>query len=227
VLTGILFGLVPAITSSRKNLAAVLNESSNRSGVGFRSGKIRSILVVSEVALALILVIGATLLIRTFMKLQAVDPGFDPHNLLTLSMSTSGERFQKTAAVAQVVHDGIERLNAVPGVVSASAACCLPMQNGFGLPFDIVGRPKGNNQATGGASYLPVAWSYFDVFKVPILRGRTFNDHDNGSAPPVVIINQAMAKEFWPNGDPLNDRLLIGVGMGSDFAEPPRQIIGI
>jgi putative ABC transport system permease protein len=227
VLTGIFFGLVPAITASRKNLAAILNESSNRAGVGFRSGKVRSVLVVSEMALALVLVIGAALLIRTFMKLQAVDPGFDTHNVITMAMSISGDRFLKTSGVAQVIHDGTERINAVPGVTTAAAACCLPLQGGFGLPFNIVGRANGDNPNTGGAGYFPVSWSYFDVFKVPILRGRNFTDRDNGSAPGVVIINEAMARQFWPKADPLNDRLVIGPGMGPVFAEPPRQVIGV
>jgi len=151
LLTGILFGLVPAISASRKNLAAVLNESSNRAGVGFRSGKVRSLLVVSEMALALVLVIGAALLIRTFVKLQAVDPGFYTPNVLTMAMSISGDQFVKTGGVAQVIHDGTERINAVPGVTATAAACCLPLQGGFGLPFDIVGRVNGNNPTTGGA----------------------------------------------------------------------------
>ena len=103
VFTGILFGLIPAISASNPNLAATLNESSGRSGIGFRSGKLRSVLVVTEMALALILVIGAALLIRTFMKLEAVDPGFDPHNVLTMTMSISGDRFQKSAGVGQLV----------------------------------------------------------------------------------------------------------------------------
>ncbi len=227
LLTGILFGLVPAISASRKNLAAALNESSNRSGVGFRSGKVRSILVISEMALALVLVIGAALLIRTFMKLQAVDPGFDTHNVLTMAMSISGERFQKTSGVAQVIHDGTERLNAVPGVTGAAAACCLPLQGGFGLPFNIVGRANGNNPNTGGAGYFPVSWSYFDVFKVPVVRGRNFTERDNTSAPGVVIINEAMARQFWPKSDPLNDHIEIGPGVGPVFVEPPRQVIGI
>ncbi len=225
--TGILFGLVPAISASRKNLAAVLNESSNRAGVGFRSGKVRSLLVISEMALALVLVIGATLLIRTFMKLQAVDPGFDTHNVLTMAMSISGDRFLKTSGVAQVIRDGTDRINAVPGVTASAAACCLPLQGGFGLPFNIVGRANGNNPNTGGAGYFPVSRSYFDTFKVPVLRGRSFTEQDNGSAPGVVIINEAMAKQFWPNGDPLNDRLEIGAGMGPVFVEPPRQVIGV
>lgn len=227
VMTGIVFGLVPAISASRPNLAATLNESSNRSGVGFRSGRLRSLLVVSEMALALILVVGAALLIRTFRNLQSVDPGFNPNNVLTMAMSVNGERFQKTAGVAQIIRDGTERLNAVPGVTSAAAACCLPLQGGLGLPFDIVGRPKGNDPSTGGGGYFPVSWSYFDTFQVPILRGRNFTEHDEGAAPGVVIINAAMAKEFWPKGDPLVDRLVIGANMGPVFGEPPRQIIGI
>jgi putative ABC transport system permease protein len=227
LLTGILFGLVPAISASRKNLAAVLNESSSRAGVGFRSGKVRSVLVISEMALALVLVIGSALLIRTFMKLQSVDPGFDTHNVLTMAMSISGERFQKTNGVAQIIHDGTERINAVPGVVATAAACCLPLQGGFGLPFNIVGRANGNNPNTGGAGYFPVSWSYFDVFKVPVVRGRNFTERDNGSAPGVVIINEAMARQFWPKGDPLTDRIEIGGGMGPVFVEPPRQVIGV
>jgi predicted permease len=204
-----------------------LNESSNRSGVGFRSGRLRSVLVVSEMALALILVLGAALLIRTFRNLQAVDPGFSPNNVLTMAMSMNGERFQNTAGVAQIIRDGTDRLNAVPGVTSAAAACCLPLQGGFGLPFDIVGRPKGNDPSTGGGGYFPVSWSYFDTFQVPILRGRNFTERDDGAAPGVVIINAAMAKEFWPKGDPLVDQLVIGPNMGPVFKEPPRQIIGI
>ncbi|MFL6427576.1 MAG: ADOP family duplicated permease [Acidobacteriaceae bacterium] len=226
VLTGILFGLAPAIRASRPNLVAALNESSSRSGVGFRNGKLRSALAVSEMALALILVIGAALLIRTFMKLQAVDPGYDTRNVLTMAMSISGDRFQKTAPVAQLVRDGTEKLTALPGVTDAAAACCLPLDMGFGLPFDIVGRPKGNAPFTGGANYGTVSWNYMNTFKIPLLRGRMFTEQDNGAAPGVVIINEALAKQYWPKGDPLKDRLLIAPGPGA-FAEPARQIIGI
>ncbi len=227
VVTGILFGLVPAISASRPNLAAALNESSSRSGVGFRSGKIRSFLVISEMALALVLVIGAALLIRTFMKLQAVDPGFDTHQVLTMSMSLSGDRFQKTASVARIVRDGMERLKAVPGVTSVAATCCLPLHNSFGVLFDIVGRAKGNAPSTGGAGVSSVSWNYFETFKIPLLQGRSFTEQDGASAPRVVIINETMARQYWPKGNPLQDRLLTGVGMGPVFAELPRQIIGI
>ena len=227
VVTGVVFGLVPAISASRPNLVAALNESNSHSGVGFRSGRIRSVLVISEMALALVLVIGAALLIRTFMKLQAVEPGFDTHHVLTMSMSISGDRFQKSDPVARIVRNGTERLKAVPGVTSVAATCCLPLHNSFGQPFDIVGRPKGNAPFTGGAGYNSISWDYFETFKIPILHGRSFTEQDDASAPGVVMINEAMARQYWPKGDPLQDRLQAGVGGGPAFADQPRQIIGI
>jgi predicted permease len=161
------------------------------------------------------------------MKLQAVDPGYDTRNVLTMAMSISGDRFQKTAGVAQLVKDGTDKLTALPGVENATAACCLPLDGGFGLPFNIVGRPKGDAPFTGGGGYLTVSWNYFNTFKVPLLRGRMFTEQDNGAGPGVVIINEALAKQYWPKGDPLKDRLLIAPGAGPAFAEPARQIIGI
>ncbi|HSY01082.1 MAG TPA: ABC transporter permease [Acidobacteriaceae bacterium] len=227
VLTGILFGLVPAIGASRPNLVAALNENSGRSGMGFRSGKLRSTLVVGEMALALVLVIGAALLIRTFLKIQAVDPGFNLDNVLTMAMSMSGDRFQKTAPVAQVIRDGRERLMAVPGVMDAGVANGMPMYRNFGMVFDVVGRPRTNSPFTGGAGFYSTSWSYFETLKIPVLRGRAFTEQDDGAAPGVAIINEAMAKQYWPKGDPLTDRILIGPGAGPAFAEPSRQVIGI
>jgi putative ABC transport system permease protein len=225
--TGVLFGLVPAVSASRPNLATSLNENSSRSGMGLRHGKIRSLLVVSEMALALVLVIGAGLLIRTFLNLEDVDPGFSTHNILTAAMSLSGSRFQKTAPVAQIVRDGRERIMAVPGVLDVGASNCLPMENRFGMTFDVLGRSKGETPFTGGADFYSISWSYFSAFEIPLLRGRAFPAQDDSAAPGVVIINQAMARQYWPKGDPLKDRIQIGVGAGPAFAEPPRQVIGV
>jgi len=227
VVTGILFGLVPAISASRPNLAATLNEGGSRSSVGFRSGKLRSALVVSEMAMALILVIGAALLIRTFQKLEGVDPGFETHNVVTMAMSVSGDRFQKTGPVAQVIRNGRDRIMAIPGVVEVGATNCLPLAGGFGMGFDILGRPKGDSTSSGGAGFYSVSWSYFDAYKIPLARGRNFTEHDDAAAPGVVIINQALARQYWPNGDPLKDRIQIGADAGPAFAEDPRQVIGI
>jgi putative ABC transport system permease protein len=227
VATGILFGLAPAVSASRSDLVSSLNENSTRSGVGFRSGKVRSLLVVSEMAMALVLVIGAALLIRTFLKLQAVDPGFASRNVLTMSMSVSGDRFQKTAPVAQVIREGRERVLAIPGVIDVGATNCLPLQGGFGMTFDIVGRPKGNTPFTGGAGFYSISTDYFETLKIPLRRGRTFSRRDDASNPGVAVINAAMARRYWPSGDPLKDRIQIGAGAGPAFAEPARQILGI
>jgi putative ABC transport system permease protein len=227
LLTGVLFGLFPAIGASRPDLNSTLKESSNRAGTGFRQSKARSLLVISEVSLALVLLIGAALLIRTFLALRNVDPGFNAHNVLTMEMSLTGDRFLKTAGVAQLGHDGRERLNAIPGVEASTATCCLPLEGGYGLPFIVVGRPLGKEQQTGGAGWMNTSPGYFAVFKIPILEGRDFNDSDDGGAPGVVLINQSMKKKFWPKEDPVGQRIIIGKGVGPQFEEPARQIIGV
>jgi len=225
--TGILFGLIPALQGSKTDLTTTLKESSGRSGTGFKQNRARSVLVVIEVALALVLLIGSALLIRTAVALAHVDPGFDASGVLTMRMSLAGPRFEKSEGVAQLVRDGVERLRAVPGVEAASATCCVPLQGGYGLPFKIVGR-KSDGPFDGGGSWTTLSPGYFDVFKIPVKRGRAFTEHDDSHAPGVVIINEAMAKQFWPKGDPLNERLIIGRGIMREFAdEPERQIIGI
>jgi predicted permease len=227
VITGILFGLIPALRISRIDLSTTLKESSGRSGTGFRQNRARALLVVSEMALALILLVGSALLIRTFIALRSVNPGFDPHNVLTMRMSLTGPRFEKAVGVDQLIRDGVQRVSALPGVLVASAACCVPLEGGYGLPFIIVGRPL-DGPSHGGGSWLTVSPGYFSAFKIPMLRGREFTDQDDAGGPAVAIINDEMARKFWPNGDPLNDRILIGKGVGPEFeADPPRQIIGV
>ena len=227
VLTGIIFGLIPAITASRANLAGALNENSNHASFGVRNGKLRMALVIAEVALTVVLATGAALLIRTFMNLQAVDPGFAMHNVMSMTMSVSGYRFQTTAPVAQVVEQGADRLHAVPGVIDAGVSNCLPMAGGFGMSFDVVGRPKGGSLSSGGAGFCSISYGYFSTLKVPLLRGRAFTRQDNAAAPGVVVINQAFAHQYWPDGDALRDRIHIGADAGPAFAEGPREVIGI
>jgi len=226
--TGILFGLIPALHASRGDLSAALKESSGRSGTGFRQNKTRSVLVVAEVALALVLLVGASLLVRTAVALRTVDPGFDTTNVLTMRMSMSGTRYLKSEGVEQAVRDGVQRIRTLPGVQEASATCCVPLEGGYGLPFLIVGRPVPEGPFHGGGGWLTVSPGYFEVFQIPVKRGRTFNEHDTGGSLPVVVINAAMARRYWPKGDPLNDRLVIGRGVMQEFAdEPERQIIGV
>jgi len=227
--TGILFGLIPALQSSRADLSATLKESGGRTGTGFRHNKMRSLLVIAEVALALVLLVGSALLIRTSLALSAVNPGFDPNNVLTMRMSLTGPRFLSADGVERLIRDAATRLRALPGVELASATCCIPLEGGYGLPFNIVGRPPANNLPfTGGAGWVTVSSEYFEVFKIPVKRGRTFVETDDKTSRPVAIINEAMAKQYWKNGDPLRDQIVIGKGVMREFAaEQPRQIIGV
>jgi predicted permease len=233
LLTGIIFGLFPALSASRADLNSALKESSNRAGTSFRQGKARSLLVVSEVSLALVLLIASALLIRTFLALHGVGPGFDSHNILTLEMSLTGERYHKTAGVAKLSRDGRERLNAIPGVEVSAAAYWLPIQVDDGLPFQIIGRPI--ERGRYGARWMSVSPGYLGLFKIPILRGRDFTENDTAAAPGVALINEALAKQLWPsqdplghNEDPVGQHIIVGKEMGPTLVgEPVREIIGI
>jgi predicted permease len=225
--TGILFGLFPAFSASRTDLNSTLKESGSRSGTGFRQSKARSLLVVSEVSLALVLLVGSALLIRTFMALRGVNPGFDSHNIITLEMSLTGDRFQKTAGVAQLSREGRDRLNAIPGVELSASTCCLPIQGQFGLPFNIVGRPPVKQKDTPGGGWMSASPGYFGLFKIPILRGRDFTENDTAAAPGVVLINEALAKQYFPKENPVGQQMIIGKDVGPDFDEPARQIVGV
>jgi len=228
VLTGILFGLIPAFGASRPDLARAMNESGSRSGFGLKQSKARSALIVTEVGLALVLLVGAALLIRTFIALRMVDPGYDTHHVLTMEMTLTGDRYEKTSGVAQLVRDSRERIAAIPGVRDVAVTNSLPLLGGFGLPFYIVGRPTTNGPNTGGAEYKNTSPGYFAAFKIPILRGRDFTVNDDASAPGVVILTQAMVRRFWKKGeDPLGQQIVIGKGVGPEFTEPARTIIGI
>jgi len=225
--TGIVFGLFPAFSVSRTDLNSTLKESSNRSGSGFRQGKTRALLVITEVALALVLLVGAALLIRTFVALRGVSVGFDPQNVLTMEMSLNGDKFSKTAAVAQLSRDGRQRLDAIPGVESSAFTCCLPVQGQFGLPFAIVGRPVDPAKDQPGAGWMHASADYYKTFRIPVLRGREFNDSDTAASPPVLIINEALAKQYFPKENPVGQQIAVAKGMGPPFEERPRLIVGV
>jgi putative ABC transport system permease protein len=227
ILTGILFGLIPAFGASRPDLAATMNEGGSRSGFGLRQSKARSMLIVSEVGLALVLLVGAALLIRTFIALRMVQPGFESHNVITMEMALTGPRYTKTAGVAQLIRDSRERIHAIPGVDEVGVSNSLPLVGGFGLPFIIVGRPL-TGPATGGAEWKATSPGYFGALHIPIIRGRDFTVNDVAGTPGVVLISDAFAKANWKKGeDPIGQQLIIGKGVGPEFEEPARTIIGI
>jgi putative ABC transport system permease protein len=222
--TGIAIGLMPALQSSRTDLNAGLREG--KSGASLHRNKTRSALVVSEMSLALVLLIGAALLIRSFINLQSVDPGFDARNVLTLHMSLTSPRFEKTNQVDQFVQEAVRRLGSLPGVDSIGAASWLPYETGATLPFIVVGRPL-NGPSHGYGHWRNISPAYFDALKIPLVRGRYFTDRDDENGAEVVIINQAMARQYWPGKDPLGEQIDIAPNVGPEFDEPPRQIVGI
>ncbi len=221
ILTGILFGLIPALQSSRTDLSGSLKESGHRSGTGLRHNKTRALLAATEMALAVVLLIGAALLIRTFVAIRQVNPGFDAHNVLTMRMSLTGPQFANPASVAQAIHESVRRIRALPGVEDAATTCCIPLDSRIQVGFQIVGRPQGPAPQGSGdvTGWTEVSAGYFETFKIPILSGRTFTERDE-SGPPVAIVNQTLAKQYWPNGDPLGSRITIGDGA-------PLQIAGV
>ena len=225
--TGILFGLAPALHASRTDLSATLKEGSARAGSGLRQNKVRSLLVVAEIALAMVLLTGAGLLIRNFGALRGVDPGFDPHNVLTMDTALTGSRYDRTAATWDMARLVIQRVDAIPGIETAAASSYLPLEGGLGLGFAIEGRPLTNGPAHGGANWNYVTSGFFAVFRIPLVHGRVFTDRDDAAAPPVVVINEAMARRFWKSENPIGQRLIIGVGMGPAFVQAPREIIGV
>jgi predicted permease len=234
ILTGILFGILPAFHGSQADFGATLNESNTRSGSSPRQNRVRSFIVVGEMALALILLAGASLLIRTFHALRTVDPGFDIRNVLTMEMSLAGTHFQTTSAVVQLIRDAERRVEALPGVIALAATYSLPLENPFGGPFTVESHPDD----LYGADDCYVSHRYFEVLGIPLIRGRMLTDRDDERAAPVALINRAMAEGsnekfqwpsplFWRNGDPLGERITLGKGRGAPFEDRTRQIIGV
>jgi putative ABC transport system permease protein len=222
--SGVVFGLVPALRASRADIQSVLKSSSART-TDRNHRHILSLFVVGEMGLAVVLVIGTLLMIRTFIALRTVDPGFNSRNVTTMETSVQGTKFEKTAALGQMVQQATEKLQRMPGVEVAAATCSVPLAPKFSLPFTMVRISPQNSR--GQALVVTVSPRYFDVFEIPVLRGRRFDDRDRQDTPPVVMVNEAMARKYWPNSDPLGEQIVPGEGLGSEFADTPRIIVGI
>ena len=211
LLTVLLFGLTPGLAASHPRLAGHLQESS-RTGEGITHSRLREILVVTEVALALLLAIGAMLTTRSLIRLQAVDPGFNADGVLTASLTLPEENYSKPETRVNFFETLIERLSAIPGVKSASMVSHLPFSySKSGGDVTIEGAPPrqpGDKLIVFGRSIDP---GYFQAMQVRLLRGRFFNAHDP-VGPPVAIINETMARRCWPNQDPVGKRFGDGKG---------------
>jgi putative ABC transport system permease protein len=221
LLTGVVFGLAPALQASRPRLNELLKEGGRSSGGAVRS-RTRSLLVVSEVALSLVLLIGAGLMVKSFLRLQSVAPGFDPENLLTVKLSPTISKFRgKSEGVA--FYQQVERqIQALPGVVSVGAVTHLPLsQDNLRLTFNIDGRPA----TAPGEEYLAearaVSPNYFRTMSIPVLSGRDFTERDNIQSARAIIINAKMADIYWPGEDPVGKRLIM------EGEKAPREIVGV
>ena len=182
-------------------------------------------LLVGEVALSLVLLVGCSLLLRSFLLMRGVELGFDPHNLQVAQLSLASSKYGSTAAVTQFQQKVLERVRRVPGVTGAATVSSAPLEFGLNLPMpELPGKECGDNPL----EYRAVSPSYFSVMGTPLLRGRVFAEGDAAGAAPVMIINRAMARECWPGADPLGAQVWIGKGMEKEgLTDLPRQVVGI
>jgi putative ABC transport system permease protein len=221
LLTGALFGAVPAIVGSRASLHATLKEGGRSVSVG-AGRRLRAALVSAQVALSLLLLIGAGLQVRSLMRLLDVDPGFDPKGVLSMRVRLPQRRYADVAARSAFCDRSLEALKALPGVVSASAVTAAPMSDD-GLIFSIA--IEGREEAPGdhqSAAWFAVSPDYFKTVHVPLLRGRLFGDDDRGGAPRVAIVNESFAKRIFPGEDPIGRRMTMGID-----GKSVRTIVGV
>ena len=228
MLTGILFGLFPALQISKPQVSETLKENSGRGATSRRQNRIRGVLVALEIALALVLLVGASLLVRTFVGLRSVAPGFDAHNVLTMRTSLAGEKYATTAKVENLTRQVLQRIEGLPGVEVAATAITVPPVASIDLPFRIEGRQlSGDSQFHGSEQWRSISPHYFKALRIPLARGRVFEDRDGQASLPIVVINGAMARKFWKDQDPIGQQVTIGKGLGPEFDDPPRTIVGI
>jgi putative ABC transport system permease protein len=208
VVTGILFGLVPAIASAKPELTEALKEGGRGSTTGSRRNRVRNALVISEVALALVLLVGASLLLKSFVRLQNVDPGFDPRNVLTLEVSLPVAKYPRGKPVSDFYAETIRRVQALPGAEAAALTSILPLSGtNSDSSFAIEGRDPVQEKVYPDEEIRSVTENYFKALRVPLVQGRFFDARDNADAPKVAIINQAFARKWFPNQDTVGKKI--------------------
>jgi len=238
--TGLFFGLVPALQSSKIDLSASLKDSTRGGSEGLTKQRLRGALVTAQIGLALVLLIGAGLMMNSFLRIESNELGGDPKGLLTFDfrfpqnqlMKPVGRQYRGVGLwdispnVALTYDRLFERVRGLPGVISAAGAARPPFAGAMGMQFKIEGRPapepgpQGNGMNT---AYMPVTPNYFSTVRIPVLQGRDFSGSDTASAPLVVIISKAMQQRWWANENPIGQRIIF------DFVpdEQPREIIGV
>jgi putative ABC transport system permease protein len=238
LVTAIIFGILPALHASRPNLTTAFKAGDRAATASPGRLRLRSAFVVLQISAALVLLTSSGLLINSLIRLTNVDPGFDPRNLTTFQMAFTGRGFfgatgnvtpigslemELSPRIGTVVNDIRDRLAALPGVEAVTTQRYSgPLQGWNFFPFTIAGRTPPSDRDGQGAGWLPIGADYFKVLGVPVLRGREFTDLDTLSGQPVVLVNEAMAKRFWPTEDPIGQRIAVQF-----YNDQPRQIVGI
>jgi predicted permease len=210
LLTGLLFGFAPALHLSRTDVQEAMKETSRGTAGGARHTRLRQALIVAEVALSVVLLAGAGLLFRSFLRLQAVEAGFTPQQVLTARLSPAGPQFQTEADLIRFYDQVLDRTRAIPGVQSAGMINVLPLTPGPTVGFRVEGRPVLTPDKWVPTNFRNVSPDYFRTMNIPVLKGRAFTAQDDGNAPARLMINQALAQRDFPNEDPVGKRVTFG-----------------
>lgn len=220
LLTGVLFGLAPAWQASKPDLQLALKTSDRTVSAG---GRLRHVFVVSEIALSIVLLVGTGLLLKSFVQLLNVKPGFETSNLMTMTMPATGTRYEEDEPTWQMYRELVARVSNLPGVEAAGVVSNLPLSgNGDRIGFHIEAKPLPNPVEAPSVERYSITPDYLRTMRMGLLRGRGFTEQDDANAPLVVLISQTTAQRFWPNEDPLGQRVRLG-GSGGRL----RTIIGI
>jgi putative ABC transport system permease protein len=222
VITGLIFGLAPALQAARINLNERLKEGGRSGATGASHNRVRSLMMVSEIALSFMLLVGAGLLIRSFIRLSDVSPGLNTEN--TLTMRTSLSKYPQGEPRVQALRQVVEKLTALPGVESAGSVLSLPLGGdnlNVGRSLIREGRPA-TTEESSNATYLVATTDYFRTLQIPLVSGRAFTEQDTEQTPKVVIVNETMARQLWPGESPVGRRITIW--RDEKF---PREIVGV
>jgi putative ABC transport system permease protein len=222
--TGVVFGLLPALSASKADLGESLKEGGSRGATtGRGTRRLRSSLVVAEVAIAVVLLAGAGLMIRSFIRVQGVDPGFRPDRILALDLSLPRAKYQGEAQIAAFYEQLTARAAALPGVERAALVDALPLEGGNVLSFVIEGRPELPPEKVQDAKFNTATPDYFDLMGIGHVRGERMSERHREGAPDVGLINETMARKFWPNEDPVGKR----INTGNPASNPWITVIGV
>jgi predicted permease len=235
ILTGVIFGLAPALQAARRNLVGELREGSRGTGSSKHQIKVSRVLVTCEIALSLVLLIGAGLLLRSFWRLLEVSPGFEPHHLVTARIwiaypnDLSKNPYRTTEARAAFLHEVLRRVSALPGVEEAALGSGngLPMETKPNQVLFTIDKHAAESERVPTAEVSTVTPEYFRVLKIPLIRGRVFAEADNSKGQPVALINETLARRYWHDEDPVGEQIRLTPGQTLNTENPWITIVGV